>query len=147
MTPDIPPTAEAFKSQTRAQWDAAAAGWNRPTPSIHDRLRVPTDAMPAMADVCAGQTVPDVAAGAGDQTLDIAARVGVGGRVVAADISADSLTFIRDAAGPVLHIPAPLTDAARAAAWADIAAQLGVYQTDAGWIGPNVLLSTVGPRQ
>lgn len=281
------PEAAALKHQTRLQWDAAAEGWNRHGPQIRRWLRVPTDAMLTMAGVCAGQTVLDVAAGAGDQTLDIAAQVGANGTVVATDISngilsyvlgnasnaghqnirthladaealglgdatfdaavcrlglmflpdplaglteihrvlkpgarlcsmvfagpdanpclhilmstalrhagaaprdpfqagglvslgkpgllddlmqragfravattrmgapfclpsaADYLTFIRDSAGPVLQILAPLDEAAKAAAWADMAAQLEVYKTADGWIGPNMLLLTVGQK-
>jgi len=60
--------------------------------------------------------------------------------------TADYLAFIRDAAGPILQILAPLDDAARAAAWADIAAQLDTYQSEDGWIGPNTLLLTVGQK-
>ena len=43
--------------------------------------------MLAMADVRTGMRVLDVAAGAGDQSLDIAARVGAGGSVLATDLS------------------------------------------------------------
>lgn len=60
--------------------------------------------------------------------------------------TAEYLTFIRDSAGPILQILAPLDADAKAAAWADIATQLDVYQTDEGWIGPNALLLTVGQK-
>ena len=60
--------------------------------------------------------------------------------------TADYLTFIRDSAGPILQILAPLDDAARAAAWEDIAAQLDAYQTEGGWVGPNTLLLTAGQK-
>jgi SAM-dependent methyltransferase len=60
--------------------------------------------------------------------------------------TADYLTFIQDAAGPILQILAPLSTEARAAAWADITAQLEQFQTDQGWTGPNTLLLTVGTR-
>jgi SAM-dependent methyltransferase len=287
MTLNTMMTAETFKQNMRAQWDAAAAGWDRHGPEIRDWLRLPTDAMLEMAGISTGQTVLDVAAGAGDQTLDIAARVGAQGAVVATDISARILSyalgnairaghhnvrihaadaedlnlgdamfdaaicrlglmflpdplagmsqvhrvlkpggrfcsivfagpdmnpclrilmstalrhaglpprdpfqpgglvslgksglmdelfqragfravatkrmdapfrlpttehylaFIRESAGPILQILAPLDDAARTAAWADIAAQLEVYQTNTGWIGPNALLLTTGQR-
>lgn len=279
--------AATFKHQTRRQWDHAAAAWDANGPKIRDWLRAPTDAMMAMAGLAEGQTVLDVAAGAGDQTLDIAAKVGTAGRVIATDISdrilsyvlgnaakaghsnvhihpadaedlglesntfdaavcrlglmflpnplvglkeihrvlkpgahvcsmvfagpetnpclrilmstamrhagvaprdpfqlgglvslgkaglmdvltqqagfqsvattlmdapfrlpstVDYLTFVRDSAGPILQILAPLDADAKAAAWSDIATQLDVYQTDEGWIGPNALLLTVGQK-
>lgn len=277
----------AFKNRTRVQWDEAAAGWDRHGPKIRNWLGGPTDAMLKMAGIRAGQTVLDVAAGAGDQTLDIADWVGGKGAVVATDISegiltyalgnavraghanvrihpadaedlrleaatfdaavcrlglmflphpltglkeihrvlkpggrfcgmvfagpemnpclrilmstamrhaglaprdpfqpgglvslgkpglmddlmhqagfqsvattrmdvafrlpttADYLSFVKDSAGPILQILAPLDDVARATAWRDIATQLDVYQTADGWIGPNTLLLTAGQK-
>lgn len=279
--------ATTFKRRTKAQWDDAAAGWDRHGPDIRSWLRLPTEAMLQMADVSVGQTVLDVAAGAGDQTLNIAERVGPAGTVVATDISedilvyakghairtghrnvqihpadaedlglpdatfdaavcrlglmflpaplaglseiyrvlkpggrfcsmvfagpqmnpclgilmstamrhaglaprdpflpgglvslgkpgliddlfrqagfrsvattrmeapfllpttADYLTFIRESAGPILQILTPLDVVARDAAWADMAAQLDIYQTPEGWIGPNTLLLTAGQK-
>ncbi len=93
MTPDIRMDAAAFKLETCTQWDDAAAGWDRHGPEIRNWLRIPTDAMLEMAGVSVGQNVLDVAAGAGDQTLDIAERVGATGAVVATDISADILEY------------------------------------------------------
>lgn len=279
--------ATAFKDRTRVQWDEAAAGWNRHGHKIRDWLRAPTDAMLNMAGIDRGQTVLDVAAGAGCQTLDIADRVGAEGAVVASDISegiltyalgkavraghgnvrihvadaedlrlddemfdaavcrlglmflpnpvrglteihrvlkpggrfcgmvfagpdmnpclrilmstamrhaglaprdpfqpgglvslgkpglmddlmqragfrsvattrmevafrlpttADYLSFVKDSAGPILQILAPLEGAVRAAAWKEIETQLDVYQTANGWIGPNALLLTAGQK-
>ncbi|WP_372841844.1 class I SAM-dependent methyltransferase, partial [Phaeovulum sp.] len=285
MTIDLNLVAAADNSQAATHWDKAAAGWDRHAPEIRNWLRVATDAMIEMAGINPGDTVLDVAAGAGDQTLDIARRVGTKGRVVASDISPgtlkhafanvaaagyqnvrihcadaaqlgledaafdaavsrlglmflsdplqglrevlrvlkpggrfcsivfagpesnpclrilmstamrhagkvpsdpfrpgglvslgkpglidalfnkagfravattridapfrlpatkDYMAFVRDAAGPILQILAPLSEAARADAWADIAAELEVYQTENGWIGPNTLLLTSG---
>lgn len=287
MTQDTMVEATAFKDRTRVQWDEAAAGWDRHGPKIRDWLRVPTDAMLNMAGISRGQTVLDVAAGAGCQTLNIADRVGAEGAVVATDISegiltyalgnavraghgnvrihpadaedlgledalfdvavcrlglmflphplaglrqihrvlkpdgrfcgmvfagpdmnpclrilmstamrhaglaprdpfqpgglvslgkpglmddlmqqagfrsvattrmevafrlpttADYLSFVKDSAGPILQILAPLEGAARAAVWKDIETQLDVYQTANGWVGPNTLLLTVGQK-
>lgn len=287
MLQETPSDTTVFKHLMQVQWDEAAAGWDRHGPKIRAWLRVPTDAMLEMAGICRGQTVLDVAAGAGDQTLDIAARVGAEGAVVATDISegiltyalgnaaraghanvrvhtadaealrlegatfdaavcrlglmflpnplagmqeihrtlkpggrlcsmvfagpemnpclrilmstamrhaglaprdpfqpgglvslgkpglmedlmrragfrsvattrmevpfrlpttADYLTSIKDSAGPILQVLASLDDAARAAVWVDIAAQLDAYQTADGWIGPNTLLLTAGQR-
>lgn len=58
--------------------------------------------------------------------------------------TADYVAFLRDAAGPIHAILAPLDEAARTAAWSDIAAQLETFQTGGGWIGPNELLLTAG---
>lgn len=278
-------TADRAKKQTRDQWDSAATGWDRHGPAIRNWLAKPTAAMLSMAAVAPGQSVLDLAAGAGDQTLDLARRVGPLGRVVASDISQailmlaarnavssgfsmvethladaehlnlpeaefdaaicrlglmflpdplaglkevhrtlrpgarfcsmvfagpdqnpclrilmstalrhaglpprdpfapgglvslgrpgdietlftkagfnsvattrmdapfrfaatqDYLQFIRDAAGPILGILAGLDPAAQEGAWADIEAQLDVYQSQDGWEGPNTLLLTVG---
>src|ERR1041384_2079972 len=49
--------------------------------------------MIGMAGIKPGSHVLDVAAGAGDQTLDIAERVGPQGRVLATDLSPDILQF------------------------------------------------------
>ena len=87
--------AAAFKSATARQWDESAAGWDRHGPAIREWLREATQAMLAMAGVTTGQRVLDVAAGAGDQTLDIAMRVGPSGEVLATDISAGVLELAR----------------------------------------------------
>ena len=86
----------AFKNATRAQWDTCAAGWNGKTPEIHDWLRESTEAMLEMAGVRPGARVLDVAAGSGDQTLDIASRVGPAGSVLATDLSPAILAFAKE---------------------------------------------------
>lgn len=87
--------AEKFKAVTRAQWDDHAQGWNDHSPQINAWLRLATDAMLAMAEVGPGARVLDVAAGAGDQTIDIARRVGQGGSVLATDLSPAILEFAK----------------------------------------------------
>ncbi len=81
----------SFKAQTREQWDKAADGWFAQRMQIRAWLREPTRAMLDLAEVGRGASVLDVAAGAGDQTLDIAERVGSEGYVLATDISAKIL--------------------------------------------------------
>lgn len=85
--PAAAPDPQAFKAVVRAQWDRSATGWNQHTAAIRAWLRQPTDAMLDMAGIGPGAAVLDVAAGAGDQTLDIAQRVGPTGRVLATDLS------------------------------------------------------------
>lgn len=61
-------------------WDEAAQGWNRHTTAIHAWLQDATTEMLDSAGIASGARVLDVAAGAGDQTLDIAHRVGATAR-------------------------------------------------------------------
>jgi ubiquinone/menaquinone biosynthesis C-methylase UbiE len=68
-------------------WDAAAAGWNHHAALIHDWLHDATRTMLDGAHISPGARVLDIAAGAGDQTLDIAHRVGTRGWVLATDVS------------------------------------------------------------
>ncbi|WP_372656384.1 class I SAM-dependent methyltransferase [Hydrogenophaga sp.] len=81
------PDSSAFKAQQRTQWNQSASGWNQHHPAIRAWLRRATDAMMDMASIRPGAQVLDVAAGSGDQTLDIAQRVGPQGRVLATDLS------------------------------------------------------------
>jgi SAM-dependent methyltransferase len=78
---------EGFKRASLAQWEQAASGWNGHAVQIRAWLLPATDAMLSMAEVRPGARVLDVAAGAGDQTLDIARRVGPSGSVLATDFS------------------------------------------------------------
>jgi len=90
-----PTDTEAFKFATRRQWDQAASGWNAHTAQIREWLQPATEAMLEMAGVRRGARVLDVAAGTGDQTLDIAQRVGPDGYVLATDLSASILEFAK----------------------------------------------------
>jgi SAM-dependent methyltransferase len=86
---------QPFKTAMRAQWDACASGWDAHTADIRAWLRMPTEAMFAMAGVAPGARVLDVAAGAGDQPVSLAQRVGPTGRVLATDLSPAILAFAR----------------------------------------------------
>lgn len=88
-------TLAASTAGSAAAWDAAAEGWDRSAPLIRAWLREATDAMLDEARLEAGARVLDIAAGAGDQTLDIARRVGPRGRVLATDISPGILAMAR----------------------------------------------------
>ncbi len=84
---------EKFRQTTRAQWESAAEAWDRWSPLLADWLGPATDAMLDMAAVGPGARVLDVAAGAGEQTVAAARRVGTGGFVLATDISPSILRF------------------------------------------------------
>ena len=94
---------ETFKRAAFAQWEQAAPGWNDHTAQIRDWLRPATDAMLSMAGVRAGMRVLDVAAGAGDQTLDLAQRVGPTGLVLATDFSPAILAYTKSNAARAGH--------------------------------------------
>jgi ubiquinone/menaquinone biosynthesis C-methylase UbiE len=80
-------TAPITNEAVRAQWDAAAEGWDSQAPALRAWLEAPTRATLSMAEIGPGGHVLDVAAGAGEQTVTLAEQVGPAGRVVAIDIS------------------------------------------------------------
>jgi ubiquinone/menaquinone biosynthesis C-methylase UbiE len=82
-----------YKSTTRAQWDAAAEAWHRWGGLLGSWLGPATETMFDMAGIGPGSRVLDVAAGAGEQTMSAARRVGANGHVLATDLSAGILEF------------------------------------------------------
>jgi SAM-dependent methyltransferase len=76
-----------YKKTTTQQWDAAAKAWDDWGPTLHDWLGPVTELMFDLANLRPGSHVLDVAAGAGEQTVQAAGRVGPTGRVLATDIS------------------------------------------------------------
>ncbi|MDO8448825.1 MAG: class I SAM-dependent methyltransferase [Rhodoferax sp.] len=94
-------------------WDKGADGWNKHATLIRSWLHDVTAAMLDAAGVAPGSRVLDIAAGAGDQTLDVARRVGPQGYVLATDISARMLALAQEnlrAAG-LQHVETRLADA------------------------------------
>ncbi|WP_291858014.1 methyltransferase domain-containing protein [Bradyrhizobium sp.] len=85
-----------YKETTREQWQSAARSWNDWGPLLRTWLGPATELMLDMAAIGPGHRVLDVAAGAGDQTLLTAERVGPGGHVLATDISANILAFAEE---------------------------------------------------
>jgi len=85
----------AFKETTRKQWDSAAEAWNRWSPLLSRWLGPATEQMFDMTAIQTGSRVLDVAAGAGEQTLAAARRVGPKGYVLASDLSAGILQFAK----------------------------------------------------
>ena len=82
-----------FKTTTRAQWENAADAWHRWGPFLGEWLGPATEQMLDLAGVKTGSRVLDVAAGAGEQTLRAAHRVGPAGHVLATDISPAILEY------------------------------------------------------
>lgn len=90
--------ADKFRQTTRAQWESAAPAWDRWGPLLGRWLGAATDAMLQAARIGPGARVLDIAAGAGEQTLAAARRVGPTGHVLATDISPAILGYAQAAA-------------------------------------------------
>ncbi len=87
-----------YKQTTRNQWETAAEAWHRWGGLLSEWLGAPTEMMFDMADIGEGSRVLDVAAGAGEQTVAAARRVGPGGYVLATDLSPTILSFAAEQA-------------------------------------------------
>lgn len=86
-------TGQGQGSAPREWWEAAAPAMDRWAPTLSIWLGPATETMLQMANVGAGNSVLDVAAGAGGQTIAAAGKVGETGSVVATDISDRMLEF------------------------------------------------------
>ncbi|NTU79850.1 MAG: class I SAM-dependent methyltransferase [Chloroflexales bacterium] len=86
-----------YKEATRAQWQDAAEAWYRWGPTLSAWLGPATELMLDLAGITVGSRVLDVAAGAGEQTIRAARRVGPGGYVLATDIAPNILACAEDA--------------------------------------------------
>ena len=87
-----------YKQTTREQWNGAAEAWDRWGNLLSEWLGPATEIMLDMAGVRPGSRVLDVAAGAGEQTVSAAKRVGETGEVLATDISPIILEYAERAA-------------------------------------------------
>ena len=85
--------AAKFKTTTRAQWQAAAEAWHRWGPFLGEWLGAATEQMLDLAHIKAGSRVLDIAAGAGEQSIAAARRVGPTGHVLATDIAPALLDY------------------------------------------------------
>src|SRR5688572_19456120 len=90
-TPQFDPV--KYKNTTHDQWQAAAEAWWRWSPTLNQWLGKATDKMLEMADVSSGHRVLDIAAGAGEQSITAAKKVGPTGYVLATDISGNILEY------------------------------------------------------
>jgi len=89
QTQTAQPTFDAikYKQTTLEQWNQAAKAWFHRGTLLSRWLGPATETMLDMASVTQGSRGLDVAAGAGEQTIAAARRVGTNGHVLATDIS------------------------------------------------------------
>lgn len=85
--------ATAYKAATTRQWQNAAQAWSEWGATLRDWLGPATEIMIDLADISLGCSVLDVAAGAGDQTMQIADHIGPDGYILATDISSNILDY------------------------------------------------------
>ncbi len=84
-----------YKNTTRDQWQETADAWFRWSPTLHQWLGNATEKMLDMAGISTGHRVLDIAAGAGEQSITTAKKVGPTGEVLATDISSNILEFAK----------------------------------------------------
>ncbi|HYX06843.1 MAG TPA: class I SAM-dependent methyltransferase [Bacteroidales bacterium] len=82
-----------YKSTTREQWQTAAEAWHNWHPTLKSWLGPATDRMLDMANVKEGHRMLDVAAGAGEQSITAAKKVGPNGYVLATDLAPKILEY------------------------------------------------------
>lgn len=90
--------ATKYKETTLEQWNSAAEAWDRWGSLLSRWLGPATETMLDMACVTEGSRVLDVAAGAGEQSVTAARRVGSSGQVLATDLSPTILEYAKRAA-------------------------------------------------
>ena len=93
-TPGFDPA--RFKASTREQWDSAAKGYNDWGETLRELINPAGERMMDMAKIGPGGRVLELAAGSGDQTLQLAERVGESGHVLATDLSPGILAFAEE---------------------------------------------------
>jgi ubiquinone/menaquinone biosynthesis C-methylase UbiE len=84
-----------YKQTTLQQWDTAAEAWHRWSPLLSRWLGPATETMLDLCEIGEGSRILDVAAGAGEQTIAAARRVGPTGHVLATDLSPNILEFAK----------------------------------------------------
>lgn len=96
VTPQFDPV--KYKNTTHDQWQTAAEAWYRWSSTLNEWLGNATDKMLDMANIGNGHRVLDIAAGAGEQSITAAKKVGPSGYVLATDLSSNILEFAKQMA-------------------------------------------------
>jgi SAM-dependent methyltransferase len=89
------------------EWDAVAAAWERWATEMEAGQAVLNEQMLSLAQLSRGMTVVELATGVGRFAERVAAEVGVSGRVVATDDSAEMIAYAKNR--PADPARAPLT--------------------------------------
>lgn len=100
MNAPEPPSVVQLKERVRRDWtdSETVAAWGRWREPFAEQTASLTDALLTAARIEPGQTVLDLASGAGEPALTLARRLGRDGRVTATDLSPAWLAIIEEAA-------------------------------------------------
>src|SRR5215210_8632809 len=77
--------AETYRAESRGRWERVAAGWGRTRADLQRAAAGVSEWLLDAVDPRPGQTVLEVASGAGDTGLMAARRVAPGGRAIITD--------------------------------------------------------------
>ena len=90
--------AAKYKQTQREQWNRDGAAWRRWNPTLDRWYGEATRQMLDLARIQPGQSILDIAAGAGEPAVSAAARVGPAGHVLATDLSEGIVELARQVA-------------------------------------------------
>ena len=90
--------AAKYKQTQREQWNRDGAAWRRWNPTLDRWYGEATRLMLDLARIQPGQSILDIAAGAGEPAVSAAARVGPAGHVLATDLSEGIVELARQVA-------------------------------------------------
>src|SRR3712207_3391407 len=91
-------TEDEMRYRAQMEWDAAAPGWKKYGKDMLRWMAPVTDQLIKSTGITCGQTVLDVATGAGQPALTIGKVVGPNGRVVGVDLSQEMLEIAKEEA-------------------------------------------------
>ena len=129
-----------YKQASLEQWNNAAEAWHRWDSLLTRWLGPATQTMLSMAGVSGGSKVLGVAAGAGEQTLATARRVGTH------TVDGECLQFEQESFSALHPILSGLSDTEKEEAREEIEQTLQRFETDQQFVGPCQMPIAVGTR-
>src|SRR5919108_1545031 len=98
MASPPPTTEDEMRHHAQMEWNAAAPGWKKYGKDMLKSIAPVSDQLIRSTGITSGQTVLDVATGAGQPALTIAKVVGPNGKVIGVDLSPEMLEVAKEEA-------------------------------------------------